>query len=203
MKASAALFLALVSATFGATGARSQWIPILAKIRSTVEITRNGTTTKTLQTGIFFRSSDGSTMTTWDKNDAGDVIGELMDNKKLHLCVINYTKGTLIPVRTCFKGPVTSEEILRARNSLLGDDFVDGVRCRRSATFIDWPGQEPERVGETCTSLDYVLEIRHDYTSTRNSVTTHDLTEIYNIVVPRQSHPRRSDISSLHPLIQP
>jgi hypothetical protein len=194
-KTGVALFLALSSFALGATNAKAQWVPLQAKIRTTVEITRNGATTKTTRTGVIYRSGDGSALTVWDKSGTDAVTGEMKDNKNLHLYKINFTNHTAAEMAVSYPKPTLPDEILQARNSKLGDDFVDGVRCRKAATLIAWPGETPEKIGETCTSLEYALEIRHDYNSTHDSITTHDLTEVYDIVAGKEPDASLFDVT--------
>lgn len=123
-------------------------------------------------------------------------MGELRDNTVGRLYRINFSILTAAPMTASNLKPDTPDEIRQARNSRLGDDFVDGVRCRKPSVVIAWRGQDPEHAEQSCISLEDALEVGDDYTSTRNSVTTHELTETYDFVPGTEPDAKLFDISS-------
>lgn len=56
------VFFAVAVIAFGAYATAAQWVPLRAKVRATIEISKNGTTAKTTRTVTFYRLGDGSTL---------------------------------------------------------------------------------------------------------------------------------------------
>jgi hypothetical protein len=168
----------------GAGYVQGQWIPVTAKIREIHETWQAGKLVKVdHKEGVFYRTSDGSTLNYWTSVNGDEALGgqgETTDNRSLTHYSVNMKKKyafelSKLPER------VTPDSYQNAAASTLGDQEIEGVRCRRSPVFFLWPDGRLEKMGETCVSIEYGLELRKDHQLTQDGVTRHSVTEMYDI----------------------
>lgn len=181
----------------GADCVHAQWVPVTAKIRETDEILQDGKSIKVdNKEGVFYRTSDGSTLKYWTKVNGDETLGgsgEMTDNKTLSHYTVNvkqnvaFEDGKLLEKLT----PGASQF---AAASTLGDQVIDGIRCRRVPSFIMWPDGRKERNGEACVSIENDLQLRTDRQHTQNGVTHHGITELYDIQLGVEPDPKLFDL---------
>jgi len=190
----------------GAANLRAQWVPVSAKMKQTVETMENGKVVKVEhKEGNFYRTSDGSTLRYWTQIDGDEKLGgsgELSDNKNLFHYSINFKTKQAFQVGPRDQMPVTPDSELTSR-SRLGDDFVEGIRCRRCAVFIGWPDGRREPSGEICESIEYVLTLREDRHATQNGVTRHSVMEMYDIKLGVEPDRKLFDIEKNYTVFRP
>ena len=165
---------------------RAQWVPVTAKTRETLETWKDGKLEKVdHKEGVFFRTSDGSTLRYWTSVNGDDKLGgdgEMTDNRTLMQYSVNmrhkyfYEMGKL---------PEPLAPLVRTASSVTNpasrDKVIEGLNCHCSPAFIQWQDGRKEQIGENCRATDYDLEVRTDHKVTQNGITRHVVIELYDM----------------------
>lgn len=152
--------------------ASSQWVPVQGKIRETREVFLNGQKVEThVREGLFYRSSNGSTLTHWTQTD-GDTqrsTGTLADNSTMVNYQLDFTNRIAIERRSVLPPGVNGPLLPTAApaSEKAPEIFLGGVRCRTMPanfrTKADADAGKPfVRAGEVCWSNEYSLLVRED-----------------------------------------
>lgn len=186
---------------------QAQFAPVVAKIRATIETSQGGKLIKTEnKEGLYYRSSDGSTLTRWvtingDENLGGD--GELFDNKGLAVYNLNFRYKQATQINDAPIEKASPDEFKNLTNSKLGDDSIEGIRCRRGGTAMRWPDGHIDKTGEYCASIEYALTLREDEKLTQKGVTRHATKEMYEIKLGVEPDPKLFDVSAQFQVLRP
>ena len=199
--------LAAIAVIVFPASVRAQFTPVSARIKLTVETSEGGKITKIeRKEGYFYRTSDGSTLTRWIRVNGDESLGgsgELRDNKNHADYNINFNSKQAFQLNDEPLQPDTPDDFKNLAASTLGDDFVEGIKCRRTAVFMQWPDGRRERTGEDCVSIEYALRLREDRKLTQRGITRHATTEMYEIRLGVEPDPKLFDVSSQFQVYRP
>jgi hypothetical protein len=163
---------------------QGQWVPVTAKARETVETSKDGKLEKVdRKEGVFFRTSEGSTLRYWTSVNADEKLGgrgEMTDNRGLIQYSVNMKHKYFYELGKLPK-PLTPVVRITSPTTNSADKVIEGLRCHCSPAFVQWPDGRRDRIGENCAAIDYDLEVRTDHTSTQNGLTRHVIAELYDI----------------------
>ena len=90
-------------------------------------------------------------------------------------------------------------------NPALAKDNVEGIPCVPEPTQVLQPdGKTNVRIGETCESVEYNLELKHDFTVPQPSgKIVHDQYELYDIHVGTEPDPSIFDLQKHFTIYRP
>jgi hypothetical protein len=177
-----------------------QWTPVVAKIRQTTEDIKDGRVSKRdVKEGYYFRAQDGSVLTKWTTlNGHERVVGELFDNNTARSYKLDYASGTALPLPpsdvkfgTLSPGMFKSQEL-----NAIGHDSVSGVTCYLIPVQLQFKSRPPRRVGESCVSADYDLQLRTDMTNGDAKFAVRELIEMYDIQIGEVPDPQLFDVKA-------
>jgi hypothetical protein len=190
----------------GADCVHAQWVPVTAKTRQTNETWQEGKLIKVdHKEGVFYRTSDGSTLRYWTKVNGDEVLGgsgEMTDNNSLSHYSVNVKQKVAFETDKLLE-KLTPGASQYAAASTLGDQVIEGIRCRRVPSFMMWPDGRKERMGEVCVSIEYDLELHKDNQLTQNGITHHAVTELYDIKLGVEPDPKLFDLQKTTTVYKP
>jgi hypothetical protein len=176
----------------------AQWVPVVAKVRQTHEIWKDGKFEKVEnREGVFYRASDGSTLRYWtqvngDESRGGG--GEINDNNKLiHYSLNMRTKNAHEAGKLPEKLKPTDVVSSPTKESL-GDQVLAGIPCHRVPAFVQWPDGRRDSIGENCISVEYALELRTDHKTVQGGTARHVVNELYDVRLGVEPDPKLFDL---------
>jgi hypothetical protein len=177
--------------------AHAQWVPVVAKIRQTREVTSNGQVVeKNSKAGSYCRASNGSTLRRWTEVNGvptRNIVGELLDNNSGTTYRVDYLeKRALVRLQSEPKTPDTYRS-QQPRPS--GKDVVAGVGCNVfPVTYANSGGE----AGTLCISSDYALVLRTESRGTRrDGSAVRIVTELYELTPNVEPDANLFDLSRL------
>jgi hypothetical protein len=148
--------------------AYAQFMPVVARMKRTETTTQGG---KVIQTktseGVYYRVDDGSYYQQWTKINGKEEPGKtnfagLFDNRAGILYRLDLTNH-LAYQRGQAPSPVAPGAMYKGYNPALAKDNVEGIPCVSMPTqVLQADGKTYARVGESCESVEYDLELKHD-----------------------------------------
>lgn len=170
-----------------AVNIKAQYVPVVAKIRMTHEITIPGQKAEThFQEGNFYRRSDGSILEEWTVVDGDKTrgTGGLADNKNNNIYQLNLVGRTAVfqhtPAPTGAIG-IAGPPQLPDPGSSVSREVVGGLSCALSAVKASGSLQGA-LTGQICLSTQFNLTLKRDITSTsksgRTDHTVYEMSEV-------------------------
>lgn len=182
----------------GASSVHAQWTPVVAKVRETQEIWKNGKLERVEnKEGVFYRASDGSTLKYWTQvngDDSRGGQGELTDNNRLIHYSLNMRTKTAHEMGKLLEKLTPNNVSPSSAKESLGDAVYDGIPCRRIPAFVLWPDGRREPIGENCMSIEYALELRTEHKVTQGEITRHVVNELYDVKLGIEPDPKLFDL---------
>ncbi|MGB6874881.1 MAG: hypothetical protein WBD87_02495 [Candidatus Acidiferrales bacterium] len=169
--------------------AYAQFMPVTAKIRRTEVTMQRGKVIQTkISEGVYYRNDDGSYYQQWTKVNGREEPGKttvagLFDNKAGILYRLDLTNH-LAYQRERAPNPVTPDATMyKGYTSALAKDNVEGIPCVSEPTqVLQSDGKTFVRIGETCESVEYNLELKHDLSVPQpDGKIVHDTYQLYDI----------------------
>lgn len=161
----------------------AQWVPTIAKIRSTTEVIADDkVVSRNVKEGLFYRTEKGSTLTRWTRTNGVDQAGTgtLLDNEKLLTFQLDYATRNAKQSPYVLPEPVKPDTY--SNTNSLGQSVVNGIPCRIIAVEIEGPQKPVERVGQACVSVEYRLLLSQKTNVTRKDRSTLRTTiEMYDV----------------------
>jgi hypothetical protein len=153
----------------------------MAKVRETSVVqNRNGSKETTRKEGVFYRTSDGTTLTRWTTVNgvpsAG--VGEMYDSKNGITYRLSYQTHT--GMQSPKAAPLQPDYYSKITPS--GEDSVEGIKCNLIPIEIGSQTSAPVPAGQLCASAEYGLRLKENTHVTRGDGSVVDATfEMYDI----------------------
>jgi hypothetical protein len=182
MKRVILLLVAIIFIEISTLPAWAQWVPITARVREVdIATSSDGAVIrKESRTGLFFRASDGSTLTQWidpstDKPLAGDL---LLDGRGYYR--INYQTCKAIQLRELTKPLPIPDRMYGAQDN---GQMVAGIPCQTIPHLLNHNKNRP--IGYGCWSQQYALQLMEDDTIVVPSgkATTHHVRQLSDVKI--------------------
>lgn len=174
------LALALTAIT-----ADAQYVPVVASVRQTTEITLGDKTIKTeVKEGNYYRSSDGSYIYQWTHLNGAksNLRSSLWDNKTATSYTLDYANH-----RAMFgsRGTPLTPDLSSANRAAIEarpEEVVNGISCRVEPARFGPPGKQ-NGGGRGWYSLENDLLVKNDitYPGSDGKTMVHDTYELYDI----------------------
>lgn len=189
-----------------AISAEAQYVPVVASVRQTTEITLGDKIIKTeVKEGNYYRSSDGSYIYQWThlNGTKSSSRSTFWDNKAATSYTLDYanhraifqSKGTSL-------SPMSSQD--RAAIEVLPEAVVNGVLCRVEPIKVGPPGKQTGG-GKGWYSLENDLLIKHaiTYPGYDGKTMVHDTYELYDIHLGQEPDAKLFDIEKNFQVLVP
>lgn len=186
----------------------AQFVPLTAKVRDTNQTIVSGKITKSvIREGVYYRTSDGSTLSQWTTVNGSPASaelawGSLWDNKTGTAYRLDL-KNRRAYVEPEGGEPATADSRLdEPKNPTYGS--VSGIRCTIFPARMRQPDGTLTPAGQTCLSTEYHLLLKQDLTYKRaNDATMHKLYEMYDVQLGAEPDQSLFDISKLFTIYRP
>lgn len=171
------------------TGANAyaQFMPVVAKMKRTEVTMRSGKVIQTkVSEGVYYRRDDGSYYQRWTTVNGSEEktqIAGLFDNRAGVLYRLDLTSH-LAYERERAPNPVRPDAAMyKGYTPALAKDNVENTPCVSEPTQVLQPdGKTFVRVGYTCESVEYDLELKHDLTLPQpNGTVVRDTYQLYDL----------------------
>jgi hypothetical protein len=180
------------------TSLHAQSVPMTARMRLFSEIIVNGNVVEThTQEGIYYRTSTGSDVRQWLKEDGKAATGEmawgsLKDERGVNYKV-DYQRRTAYALTPMSINPPHSGT---RESNALGVDKVEGLNCTLFPAYLLIPGSSPVEIGRNCLTDDNVQLKADTATPLKSGKTVHSVFALYDVHVGAEPDKKAFDIKN-------